>query len=197
MENLTHSLLKKSLRNLSLTSMLVLAPNVLAFDDDSVTKELEKEEVKQKEVLDQEREKKDIQHPRYKKITLSDDRKTYTVNGHEEDGELPVQGETLYVKYKKTRQNKKSYSYKYKSMNDRDGFYLAYSAVTTVGDDIYAIDTDSSTEFDAHFSYRIQLAGLFVESPGLNSRRLHGLYASNAWGLNFYNGDNWSFDLYK
>lgn len=38
---------------------------------------------------------------------------------------------------------------------------------------------------------------LFVESPGLNSRRLHGLYATNAWGINFYNNENWSLDIYK
>ena len=37
---------------------------------------------------------------------------------------------------------------------------------------------------------------MFIESPGLSSRRLHGLYATPAWGFNFYNSDIWSLDLF-
>ena len=81
--------------------------------------------------------------------------------------------------------------------NPRDGFYLGLSAITSDGDDFFLAEHDKSeVEFDLDVSYRVQFLGLFIESPGLSSRRLHGLYATPAWGFNFYNSDIWSLDLF-
>ena len=80
--------------------------------------------------------------------------------------------------------------------NPRDGFYLGMSAISSKGDDFYLMDHDNDADFDVDVSYRIQFLGLFVESPGLSSRRIHGLYATPAWGLNFFNNDTWSLDLF-
>jgi len=83
------------------------------------------------------------------------------------------------------------------SDNTRDGFYLGMSGISSVGDDYSLVgDEDSSSEFDLDFSYRVQLLGFFMESPGLSSRRMHGMYSISAWGYNFYDGENWTFDLF-
>jgi len=81
--------------------------------------------------------------------------------------------------------------------NSRDGFFLGFSAISSVGDDfsLPGADDDEAT-FDIDIAYRIQLASLFLESPGLSSRRIHGMYSLPAWGLNFYDDDDWSFDLF-
>ena len=83
------------------------------------------------------------------------------------------------------------------SDNSRDGFYLNMSGISSTGDD-YSLSgsEDSSSEFDLDFSYRVQLLGFFMESPGLSSRRTHGMYSLSAWGYNFYNSEDWAFDLY-
>lgn len=79
--------------------------------------------------------------------------------------------------------------------NPRDGFYLGMSAISSKGDDFYLMNHDDA-DFDVDINYRVQFAGLFVESPGLSTRRIHGLYATPAWGLNFFNNDTWSLDLF-
>lgn len=82
--------------------------------------------------------------------------------------------------------------------NLRDGFHFGVSAVSSVGDDFYLEpDQEEQADFNIRPAYRIQIAGLFFESPGMSTRRIHGLYASRAWGFNFYNTDNWSFDIFK
>jgi len=81
--------------------------------------------------------------------------------------------------------------------NPRDGFYLGMSAISSKGDDFYLSENDTDeVDFDVDISYRMQFLGLFVESPGLSSRRIHGLYATPAWGINFFNNDTWSLDLF-
>ncbi|MDP2562929.1 MipA/OmpV family protein [Psychrobium sp. 1_MG-2023] len=81
--------------------------------------------------------------------------------------------------------------------NQRDGFYLGVSAISSVGDNFYfSTHDDSEAEFDVDVSYRVQFLGLFFESPGLSSRRIHGLYATPAWGLNFFNNETWGLDLF-
>jgi len=81
--------------------------------------------------------------------------------------------------------------------NSRDGFFLGLSAISSVGDDFGLPDAnDDEANFDVDISYRVQLASLFIESPGLNSRRIHGMYSLPAWGLNFYDDEDWSFDLF-
>ena len=80
--------------------------------------------------------------------------------------------------------------------NQRDGFHYAFSMMNSSGDDYYSASTDSN-EFNMYASYRVQIAGLFFESPGMSTRRLHGLYSDRSWGLNFYNTDQWRLDLYK
>ena len=81
--------------------------------------------------------------------------------------------------------------------NSRDGFFLGLSAISSVGDDFSLPETnDDESTFDVDIAYRIQLASLFLESPGLSSRRIHGMYSLPAWGLNFYDDDDWSFDLF-
>jgi len=80
--------------------------------------------------------------------------------------------------------------------NPRDGFYLGMSAISSKGDDFYLMDHDNEVDFDVDVNYRVQFLGLFVESPGLSSRRIHGLYATPAWGFNFFNNDTWSLDLF-
>ena len=83
------------------------------------------------------------------------------------------------------------------SDNTRDGFYLGMSGISSSGDDYSLVgDEKSSSEFDVDFSYRVQLLGFFMESPGLSSRRMHGMYSISAWGYNFYDGENWTFDLF-
>lgn len=81
--------------------------------------------------------------------------------------------------------------------NRRDGFYVDVSAVSSVGDD-YAFSNmdDTESEFDVAISYRVQLLGLFMESPGISTRRIQGMYSMPAWGLNFYNSEDYSFDLF-
>ena len=81
--------------------------------------------------------------------------------------------------------------------NSRDGFFLGLSAISSVGDDFYFPETtEDNATFDMDISYRVQLASLFIESPGLSSRRIHGMYSLPAWGVNFYDNDDWSFDLF-
>lgn len=81
--------------------------------------------------------------------------------------------------------------------NRRDGFYVDVSAVSSVGDDYaFASGVDTESEFDAAISYRVQLLGLFMESPGISTRRIQGMYSMPAWGLNFYNSEDYSFDLF-
>ena len=204
MENTKKFNLSPLARTLMFSSLLAIAPSSFAVEDEDPEKEPQTQTEEKKIVeldienideLKEELKEEFKRHNRFKRITLSDDKETYTIDGREEEGEKPVDGERFYVKYRKKKD--RNVEYRVKKLNDRDGFYLAYSALSSTGDDIYQPDEKSETSFDAHFSYRIQLLGLFVESPGLNSRRLHGLYASNAWGINFYNSDSWSFDLYK
>lgn len=81
--------------------------------------------------------------------------------------------------------------------NRRDGFYVDVSAVSSVGDNYaLAANEDTESEFDVAISYRVQLLGLFMESPGISSRRIQGMYSMPAWGINFYNSDDYSFDLF-
>ena len=80
--------------------------------------------------------------------------------------------------------------------NDRDGFHYAFSAISSNGDNFYSQTTESS-DLNMYSSYRIQIAGFFIESPGLSTRRIHGLYADRSWGFNFYNTDQWRLDFYK
>lgn len=83
------------------------------------------------------------------------------------------------------------------SDNNRDGFYLSMSAISSVGDDFALNENeDTASEFDLDFSYRVQLLGFFMEAPSLSSRRIHGMYSLSAWGYNFYNSEDWTFDLY-
>ena len=81
--------------------------------------------------------------------------------------------------------------------NSRDGFFLGLSAISSTGDDFSLPDAyEDEAVFDLGVAYRMQLASLFIESPGLSSRRIHGMYSMPAWGLNFYDNDDWSFDLF-
>ena len=81
--------------------------------------------------------------------------------------------------------------------NRRDGFYVDVSAISSVGDDYaYATNVDTESEFDVAISYRVQLLGLFMESPGISTRRIQGMYSMPAWGVNFYNSEDYSFDLF-
>jgi hypothetical protein len=81
--------------------------------------------------------------------------------------------------------------------NRRDGFYVDVSAISSFGDD-YTLSANEETEseFDVAISYRVQLLGLFIESPGISTRRIQGMYSMPAWGVNFYNSDDYSFDLF-
>ncbi len=81
--------------------------------------------------------------------------------------------------------------------NRRDGFYVDVSAISSFGDDYaFAANEDTDSEFDVAISYRVQLLGLFMESPGISTRRIQGMYSMPAWGVNFYNSDDYSFDLF-
>ena len=81
--------------------------------------------------------------------------------------------------------------------NRRDGFYVDVSAVSSVGDDYaFAAGADTESEFDVAMSYRVQLLGLFMESPGISTRRIQGMYSMPSWGVNFYNSEDYSFDLF-
>lgn len=81
--------------------------------------------------------------------------------------------------------------------NRRDGFYVDVSAISSVGDDFALPANESSeSEFDVAISYRVQLLGLFMESPGISTRRIQGMYSMPSWGINFYNSDDFSFDLF-
>ncbi|WP_057830806.1 MipA/OmpV family protein [Colwellia sp. TT2012] len=81
--------------------------------------------------------------------------------------------------------------------NRRDGFYVDVSAISSVGDDYAnAVNADTESEFDVTISYRVQLLGLFIESPGISTRRIQGMYSMPAWGVNFYNSEDYSFDLF-
>lgn len=81
--------------------------------------------------------------------------------------------------------------------NRRDGFYVDASAISSFGND-YGFDENQNTqsEFKTAISYRVQLLGLFMESPGISTRRIQGMYSMPAWGLNFYNSEDYSFDLF-
>lgn len=213
MENIKSSTPKSGLTGVSLSTLLFLSSNAFASDnpvpadevrpptsEQQVEKELTEIEQASQKRLDNKKGKKN--RGRYKSVTISDDKTYYTIDGKEELGPNPVDGETFYVRYQKEKyeyyeDDDHNINYRLRNFNDRDGFYLAYSAVSSSGDNFHQADQSDKVEFDSHFSYRMQILGLFVESPGLNSRRLHGLYASNAWGINFYNGDHWSFDIYK
>lgn len=141
--------------------------------------------------------------PHYHKVELSEDKKHFTIIDIEGQQDQPITDEEFYIKHKShhEKHNQKGDEnphVKFESPNQRDGFYLAYSAVSSQGDDFYQTQGgEDVSDFEIHSSYRIQGLGLFIESPGLNSRRMHGLYATRAWGINFYNGKDWSFDLYK
>ncbi|HCM47333.1 MAG TPA: hypothetical protein DIS98_07440, partial [Colwellia sp.] len=81
--------------------------------------------------------------------------------------------------------------------NRRDGFYVDVSAVSSSGDDYTFTDNvDTESEFDVVISYRVQLLGLFIESPGISTRRIQGMYSMPAWGVNFYNSEDYSFDMF-
>ncbi|PKG81073.1 hypothetical protein CXF85_20145 [Colwellia sp. 75C3] len=81
--------------------------------------------------------------------------------------------------------------------NRRDGFYVDVSAVSSAGDDYaFAANVDTESEFDVVMSYRVQLLGLFMESPGISTRRIQGMYSMPAWGVNFYNSEDYSFDMF-
>lgn len=81
--------------------------------------------------------------------------------------------------------------------NRRDGFYVDASAISSVGDDYaYAANVNTESEFDVAISYRVQLLGLFMESPGISTRRIQGMYSMPAWGINFYNSEDYSFDFF-
>jgi hypothetical protein len=81
--------------------------------------------------------------------------------------------------------------------NRRDGFYVDVSAVSSAGDDYaFTANVDKETEFDVVMSYRVQLLGLFMESPGISTRRIQGMYSMPAWGVNFYNSEDYSFDMF-
>jgi len=88
-------------------------------------------------------------------------------------------------------------SVKFEKLNSRDGFYLGFSAISSVGEHFNMLNHDNGdVEFETDISFRAQLGGFFVESPGLSSRRIHGLYSASAWGFNFLNEDEWSLDLF-
>ncbi|MBU2880426.1 MipA/OmpV family protein [Psychrosphaera sp. B3R10] len=217
MENTNKSAPNSMLNTVVLTSFLAFSAGSFAEDESNKDKEIKTEltevennkdkeieaELTEVEKASQERLHDKKGRGRYKKVTISEDKSYYTIDGKEELGPNPVDGETFFVKYSREKyeywgeHDDDGINYRIRNFNDRDGFYLAYSAVSSSGDDFYQSGDQSNASFDTHFSYRIQFLSLFVESPGLNSRRLHGLYASNAWGINFYNNDNWSFDIYK
>lgn len=81
--------------------------------------------------------------------------------------------------------------------NRRDGFDIDFSAISSAGDD-YSLSSDESSqsEFNGAISYRVQLIGLFMESPGITTRRIQGMYSLPSWGVNFYNSEDYSFDLF-
>lgn len=197
MKNKTTFSIPAKLSALSISWLLLFSTASFADTDTQQEKQVEKE-LEKTAKASKKRLKRSTRGP-YKKVTLSKDKTYYTVDGKEEVGPNPVDGEQFYIRYdrKKYEGEDSEISYRIKNFNKRDGFYLAYSVVSSSGDDLYSLLPNNESELDDHFSYRIQIVGLFVESPGLNSRRIHGLYASNAWGVNFYNGDNWSLDIYK
>ncbi len=81
--------------------------------------------------------------------------------------------------------------------NRRDGFYVDVSAISSVGDDYaFAAGENTESEFGVAISYRAQILGLFIESPGISTRRIQGMYSMPAWGVNFYNSEDYSFDLF-
>lgn len=85
----------------------------------------------------------------------------------------------------------------YRFRNKRDGFYVDVSAISSIGDDYaFAEHEDTDADFDVAMSYRVQILGLFMESSGISTRRIHGMYSLPSWGLNFYNSEDWSFDLF-
>ncbi|QBG37344.1 MipA/OmpV family protein [Litorilituus sediminis] len=93
--------------------------------------------------------------------------------------------------------DEEEHSHSYRFRNKRDGFYVDVSAISSVGDD-YAVPEheDTDADFDVAMSYRVQILGLFMESSGISTRRIHGMYSLPSWGLNFYNSEDWSFDLF-
>ena len=153
----------------------------------------------------------------FHEIKFNDDLTSYQVIDGEnaEKSEHDVsEDDTFYIKHdiptreewRKNRDRKVSKSYRFKKRdndcwafgrcNQRDGFHYAFSLVSSNGDNFYS-DSTESTDLDKYASYRAQIAGFFFESPGVSTRRIHGLYADRSWGFNFYNTDQWRLDLYK
>lgn len=202
MENVNNSFSVTPINTFLFTSLLLFSTQ--SFSNENNEKEVEQELNQVAESEKKQLKKKKSRGP-YKKVTLSGDKSYYTIDGKEELGPNPVDDEDFYVRYDRRKyedwheeeDENDNFHYRLRNYNERDGFYLAYSAVSSSGDNFYQMNEESDASFDTHFSYRVQILGLFAESPGLNSRRLHGLYATNAWGINFYSGDNWSFDIYK
>lgn len=98
--------------------------------------------------------------------------------------------------YDEDEDDRHCWSFGKNKCNKRDGFHYAFSFVSSSGDDFYD-PSGEATDLNTYASYRIQLASFFVETPGMATRRIHGLYAGRAWGFNFYNSDQWRLDLYK
>ena len=60
------------------------------------------------------------------------------------------------------------------------------SALSSFGDDYgYGANQDTDTEFDVVISYRVQLLGLFMESPGISTRRIQGHVCNACMGGEF------------
>jgi len=124
-----------------------------------------------------------------------------------EDDRFYIKNSELTIEQWRAQRDKKSSKvYRFKKRekdcwsfgrcNQRDGFHYAFSFVSSHGDNFYS-DTTESTDLDSYSSYRAQFAGFFFESPGVSTRRIHGLYADRTWGFNFYNTDQWRLDIYK
>ena len=163
----------------------------------------------------------------FHEIKFSEDRTSYSLVGDkkseasEEQKAIEVTEEDVfYIKHGYEQQDKKSHKKKrwyskheddedYEDRNDddcwsfgkgscnaRDGFHYAFSFVSSGGDNAYD-PSGEATDLNAYASYRIQIASLFFESPGMATRRIHGLYSGRAWGFNVYNTDQWRLDIYK
>lgn len=198
MDKNTNYLSKTWSRSINVIALTCLCVSTHAFSHEETKKPEEHKQNQTKLKMSWGKKK-----PHYHKVEISEDKKSFIIAGFENQQAQPITDEEFYIKHKrhhakKTKNNNENHDIKFSSSNKRDGFYLAYSAVSSQGDDLYQTQGGEDTnDFEIHSSYRIQGLGLFIESPGLNSRRMHGLYATRAWGINFYNGKDWSFDLYK